>query len=89
MITVFRLLILRLLCSVLLLQVDGFNLFIHVYKLDIVKEELQCIPWSTMEVFEDIEDVWAFFSTVVFTCLDKRFPLRKVSCKYSKRHTPS
>ena len=52
---------------------------------DIVREELQCIPWSTMEVFEDIEDVWVFFSTVITTCLDKYFSLRKVSCKYSKR----
>ena len=57
-------------------------------KWDIVKEKLQCIPWSTMEDFEDVEDVWAFFSTVVFTCLNKHFPLRKVSCKYSKHHTP-
>ena len=29
-----------------------------------------------------------FFSTVIFTCLDKHFPLRKVSFKYSRRHTP-
>ena len=29
-----------------------------------------------------------FFSTVITTCLDKYFPLRKASCKYSKHHTP-
>ena len=45
-------------------------------------------PWSVMEMFDDINDMWEFFNGILCQCLDFYAPLRQVYHKYSKRHTP-
>ena len=55
---------------------------------DNVKYCLSTAPWSAMEVFDDINDMWEYFYGILHQCLDSYIPLKKVHCKYSKRHTP-
>ena len=43
---------------------------------------------TTMEEFDNIEDVWTFFSTIINWYLDQHFPMKRISCRSSKRHTP-
>ena len=45
-------------------------------------------PWSVMEIYDDPDDMWSFFSQIVTYCLDKYVPLKKVKSKYSKCPTP-
>ena len=40
---------------------------------------------DSLEQFDNIDNVWTFFVT---RCLDKHFPLKRISCKMTKRHTP-
>jgi len=54
----------------------------------LVKADLKLIPWSDMEQFNNIEDAWTFFATVIDWFLDQYFPLKRVSCGPTKRHTP-
>ena len=55
-----RLLFLQLLCSALLLTTSHWVQYFCSCKWDIIKDKLPRIPWSTVEVFDDIEDVWVF-----------------------------
>ena len=49
---------------------------------------LSTAPWSAMEMFDDVNDMWEFFCSILYQCLDCYVPLKKIHCKYSKRHTP-
>ena len=55
---------------------------------DDVRDYLSSAPWSTMEIYDDPDDMWGFFCQIVTSCLDKFVPLQKVRSKYSKRSTP-
>ena len=41
-----------------------------------------------MEQFDNIDDVWTFFVTIIDWCLDQYFPLKRISCKTTQCHTP-
>jgi len=43
---------------------------------------------DTLEQFDNIDDVWTFFVTIIEWCLDQHFPLKRISCKTTKRHSP-
>ena len=46
------------------------------------------VLWEVMYSFEDINDQWAFFHTILEECLHIFVPLRKVYSRKSKRPTP-
>ena len=55
---------------------------------DDVKSCLSDAPWSVMELFDDINDMWEYFYGIIQSCMDTYIPLKTVRHKYSKRPTP-
>ena len=55
---------------------------------DDVRSYLSTAPWSVLNIFNDINDMWEFFYSVLQNCLDTHIPLKKVRSKYFKRPTP-
>ena len=55
---------------------------------DDVKYCLSTAPWSVMEVYDDVNDMWEYFYSILCGCLDFYIPLKAVRHKYSKRPTP-
>ena len=45
-------------------------------------------PWQTMNVFDDINDKWFYFCTLLQNCLDKFLPLKRVNVHKARRPTP-
>ena len=43
-------------------------------------------PWMVMDSSDNIDDMWDYFYGLLDYCLDSYIPLKRVSCKYSKRH---
>jgi len=41
-----------------------------------------------MDVFDDIDDMYHFFKSCLFSVLDQYAPLKTVKSKFSKRPTP-
>ena len=41
-----------------------------------------------MDIYDDVNDMWIFFYSIVQNCLDTYVPARQVTSKYSKQHTP-
>ena len=41
-----------------------------------------------MDVYDDINDMWGFFVSILFQCLDSYAPLHTVPIKNSRRATP-
>ena len=48
---------------------------------------LRNVPWDIMYTFDDINDQWAFFHTILNECLDHFLPLCKVCSRKSRRPT--
>ena len=55
---------------------------------DDVRSCLSTAPWSVMEVYDDVNDMWEYFYGILRGCLDSYIPLKAVRNKYSKRPTP-
>ena len=55
---------------------------------DELKSVLRSVPWDTMYSFDDIDDQWAFFHTILEESLNYFLPLWKVYSRKSKRPTP-
>ena len=55
---------------------------------DDVKSCLSNAPWSAMEVYDDVNDMWEYFYGILHGCLNSYIPLKEVRYKYSKRPTP-
>jgi len=47
---------------------------------DDFRDCLSSAPWSTMEIYDDPDDMWVFFCKIVTSYLDRYVPLKKVSC---------
>ena len=58
------------------------------YNCDGIRDCLANAPWSVMSIFDDVDEMWEFFSYIIQSCLDQFVPLKRIYCKYSKRHTP-
>ena len=50
-----------------------------------IRNCLSTAPWMAMDSFDNIGDMWDYFSGLLDYCLDSYV---RVSCKYSRRHTP-
>ena len=55
---------------------------------DDVRSCLSHAPWSVLNIFDDIEDMWGFFHSILQSSLDTYAPLKRIWCKYFKRPTP-
>ena len=55
---------------------------------DEVREYLQVVPWQVMDIYDDVNDMWHFFSSILQECMDTFAPLHPVVCKQSRRPTP-
>ena len=53
-----------------------------------LKDVLDSVPWQVMAVYDDVDDKWDFFKTILLDALDAFAPLREVFSKKSKRPTP-
>ena len=53
-----------------------------------IRSSLSTALWSTMNVFDDVNDMWGFFYGIILSCLNAHVPMKTVYCKYSKRPTP-
>ena len=40
--------------------------------------DLEAVPWSVMESFDDIDDCWGYWKSLFLKILDSHLPLRKV-----------
>ena len=56
---------------------------------DEVKSCLSNVPWSVMELFDDIDDMWEYFYGIVQSCMNNYIPLKRMRLKYSKLETYS
>jgi len=54
---------------------------------DELQHTLQSAPWQIMSVYDDIDDKWGYFYALLWECLDKFLPLKKVTSQKSKRST--
>jgi len=52
---------------------------------DAIRSSLASTPWYVMDIFDDIDDMWHFFKSCLFSVLDQYAPLKAVR---SKRPTP-
>ena len=48
---------------------------------DEVRQSLSTAPWHVMDVYNDINDMWGFFVSILFQCLDSYAPLHTVPIK--------
>ena len=55
---------------------------------DEIRETLNTAPWQVMDIYNDINDMWLFFNSIIQNCLDTYVPTHQVTSKFSKRHTP-
>lgn len=55
---------------------------------DKVREHLQAVPWQVMDIYDSVDDMWSFISSVLHECLDMFALLHPVVCKRSRRPTP-
>ena len=55
---------------------------------DTIKSSLSTAPWSTMNIFDDVNDMWSFFYGIILSCLNANVLMKRVYCKYSKCPTP-
>ena len=55
---------------------------------DEVRQSLSSVPWNVMDVYDDIDDTWGFFVSILYHCLDTYAPSHTVPVKYSCRPTP-
>ena len=53
-----------------------------------VRESLASVPWQVMSMFDEIEDMWYFFKSSLYSVLNGYAPLRSVVSKCSKCPTP-
>jgi len=55
---------------------------------DEVRQSLSTAPWHVMDIYDDINDMWDFFISILFQCLDTYAPSHTVPIKSSRRATP-
>ena len=56
---------------------------------DQVRESLASAPWNVMSIiYDDLDDQWSFFHSIVMEFLHLNAPLKRVYSKKSKRPTP-
>ena len=53
-----------------------------------VRESLHTAPWQVMDIYDDVNEMWEFFITILLHCLDQYAPRHTVVCKHSHRPTP-
>jgi len=53
-----------------------------------LRATLRSAPWNLMEMFDNIDDNWSFFHTLIMQVFDDLMPLHRVSCHHLKRSTP-
>ena len=53
-----------------------------------LRDVLRSAPWHTMDIFDNINDKWLFFCTLLQECLDKFLPLKRVTVHKARRPTP-
>ena len=53
-----------------------------------IREYVASTPWQVMDVFDDVDDMWHYFKSSLFSVLDHYAPLKSVKSKFSKRPTP-
>jgi len=53
-----------------------------------LRDILRSAPWQTMNIFDDINDKWFYFRTLLQDCLDKFLPLKRVTVHKVRRPTP-
>ena len=58
------------------------------YPWDKVKEALCTAPWQVMEIYDDMNDMWTFFISILHECLNAYVPLHATVSKCSSCHTP-
>ena len=44
-------------------------------------------PWSVLDIFDDIDDMWGYFHNILQSCLDTYAHMNRVRCKNFKRPT--
>ena len=53
-----------------------------------LRDTLRSAPWQTMNIFDDINDKWFYFCTLLQDCLDKFLPLKRVTVHKARKPTP-
>ena len=53
-----------------------------------VRESLHTAPWQLMDIYDDVNEMWEFFSTILQRCLDQYAPCHTVVSKHS-HHGPT
>ena len=55
---------------------------------DEVRHSLSTAPWHVMDIYDDVNDMWHFFISILYRCLDMYAPSHTVPIKHSRRPTP-
>ena len=55
---------------------------------DEVRHSLSTAPWHVMDNHDDVDDMWHFFVSILYHCLDMYAPSHTVPIKHSHRPTP-
>ena len=55
---------------------------------DKIRETLNTAPWQVMDIYDDVNDMWLFFYSIIQSCLGTHVPAHQVTSKYSKQHKP-
>ena len=53
-----------------------------------LRDALHSAPWQTKNVFDDVNDKWFYFCTLLQNCFDKFLPLKRVTVHKARRPTP-
>ena len=67
------------------------EIWVHSFKKcnwDQVRESLATAPWNVMSIYDDLDDQWSFFLSILMESLHLNAPLKRVYSKKSKRPTP-
>ena len=55
---------------------------------DEVRHSLSTAPWHVMDIYDDVNDMWHFFVSILYRCLDMYAPSHTIPIKHSRRPTP-
>ena len=67
------------------------EIWVHSFKKcnwDQVRESLATAPWNVMSIYDDLDDQWSFFHSILMESFQFYAPFKRVYSKKSKRPTP-
>ena len=66
------------------------TLMVHLFRhpWNEVRRYLQDVPGQVLDIYNSVDDMWSFITSILHNCLDTFAPLHSAVCKRSHHPTP-